>query len=93
MCSIKFPGPRKFFVLFSPKFFACASLKNYKKYIVISLDMMLNIELFFAELLSCAVTIRNLKKYLVKTQVYENKNTFSEVISTHCEVVQPPKLA
>ena len=55
--------------------------------------MMLNIELFFAEFLSCAVTIRNLKKYLVKTQVYENKNTFSEVISTHCEVVQPPKLA
>jgi hypothetical protein len=55
--------------------------------------MIVNIELFFAELSIRAVTIRNLKKYLVKTQVYENKNTFSEVISTHCEVVQPASLA
>ena len=29
----------------------------------------------------------------MKTQVNENKNTFSGVISTHCEVVQPPSLA
>ena len=55
--------------------------------------MMLNIELLFAELSSCAVAIKNLKKYLVKTQVYKNKNTSSEMISTHCEVVQPPSLA
>lgn len=46
--------------------------------------MTLNIELFFDELSICAVTIRNLKKYIVKTQVYENKNTFSEMISIHC---------
>ena len=36
---------------------------------------------------------RNLNKYLVKTQVYENKNASLEMVSTHYEVVQPPSLA
>ena len=31
MCSIKFPGPMKFSLFFSPKFLACACLKNYGK--------------------------------------------------------------
>jgi len=31
MFSIKFPGPGIFFVIFSQKFLACASLKDYRK--------------------------------------------------------------
>ena len=42
MFSIKFPGPVIFSVIFSPKFLACASLKNYEKTRKISTDPLNN---------------------------------------------------